>query len=116
MARIVAERRRLAACRRFTLASGVCMAALIALVPIIGGLAAELRASGFAQLIELAFSDTRLVIANWQDYALSLLESFPIMNAVGVLAVIAVILACASVIFRYFSSLAPNRHLRAVNQ
>jgi hypothetical protein len=114
MGLIAAERRRRACCRRFTFASAVCMAMLIAFWPLANALLFELRSSGFSRFMGLIFSDTRLVLTNWQDYLLSLLESFPILHAAGLLSAIVIILVCARTIARYYSSLVPTRRLKII--
>ena len=37
----------------------------------------EFMASGFGQYLALLFSDTRVVLSNWQEYGLSLAEAIP---------------------------------------
>lgn len=114
MNRIAAERRRRACCRRFVFASAVCMATLIALWPLSNALINELQASGFSRFFKLIFSDTRLVLIDWQDYLLSLLESFPMLHAIGLLSAAAIILASARTIVKYSSSLMPTRRLKTI--
>jgi len=92
------------------------MTSLLAFIPIANRLIIESRASGFTRFLKLAFSDTRLVLGNWQDYILSLLESFPIMPVVGLLSAAAIALLCAKIIIKYFSALTLARHLKIVNK
>lgn len=115
MSSIKNERRRLAMCRRFVLASITCMAALLALYPVWNAFHAEFLSSGFSQFLSLLFWDTRSVLDNWQDYLLSLLESFPIVNAAVLLAVIWSFLVSLKFIFQYSKSLSPARRLKTVN-
>lgn len=115
MASIKTERRRLALCRRFALASITCMAALLALYPVWNAFRAQFLSSGFSQFLSLLIWDTRSVLDNWQDYLLSLLESFPIVNAAVLLAVIWAFLVSLKFIFQYGKNLIPVRRLKTVN-
>ncbi|MCX6765825.1 MAG: hypothetical protein NT136_02600 [Candidatus Moranbacteria bacterium] len=45
----------------------------------------NLSQSGFWNLAKLAFSDTRTIAVFWKDFALSLLETFPVAYAIGTL-------------------------------
>lgn len=45
----------------------------------------NLSQSGFWNLAELAFSDTGIIAVFWEDFALSLLETFPAAFAISVL-------------------------------
>jgi hypothetical protein len=48
--------------------------------------------SEFFSLLTLAFSDLGTVLANWQDFAYSLMETFPVVYVAIILAPIAVLL------------------------
>lgn len=61
--------------------------------------------TGFGQYLSLAFSDFSQVLINWQDYALSLIESFPLLPAIEVLSVAFVALLLAQAAAKYRSVL-----------
>lgn len=67
---------------------GSAMAAIYA-VSIFGQ---EILQSDFWSIISLAFSDINIVLSNWNDYALSLLETFPAVYAAFMLAPIFILL------------------------
>jgi hypothetical protein len=52
----------------------------------------EILASDFWSFASLGFSDAGVVAANWQEYALSLLETLPVFSIIAVLAPMAVVL------------------------
>jgi ABC-type phosphate/phosphonate transport system permease subunit len=105
MKSIYSERKRLAACRRFAVASIVFFTALASLYPVWSSLHTEFAASGFSQFLSLLVWDSRSVFANWQDYGLSLLESFPIINTAILLTVILSILLSIKFIAKNMGSL-----------
>ena len=60
--------------------STLAMASLAALVPAFQYAAEELSQSGFSTYFLLLFSDSRIVLANWQSFGLSLMESLPMVE------------------------------------
>ncbi len=108
---VYTERNRLAACRRFAFASTVCAFSSVLLVPMWNALRQELAASGFGSFASLIIFDTRLVLAYWQDYGLSLLESFPALQGAAFLSLIAAFLLSAKFIAKYARSLRRLRPL-----
>jgi hypothetical protein len=44
--------------------------------------------SGFGEYLALLFYDFKIVLANWQDFGLSLLESLPVVNMAAALTVL----------------------------
>ncbi len=106
MCRINDERARLKAIRRFVISSVVCVGALVSSVFVWNAFADELAISGFSQYASLAFLDLNAVLINWQDFGMSLLESFPVMNAVELLGVIAIIIASMKFILTYAERIA----------
>ena len=86
MNRILLERSRISAIRRFIFASAICMGAMVSSVFVWHAFTQEILVSGFGQYLSLAFIDLRAVLNNWQDFGMSLLESFPAVNAAGLLA------------------------------
>ncbi len=108
-AQIAAEENRLSERRRFFLSALCLLAALVAIYPIAAGLRDALQSSGFGKLASLAFSDTRRVLANWQDYALSLLESFPTAEIAVLLTLLLAVLLLIRAAGRRVTSLVPRR-------
>ncbi len=45
----------------------------------------DLLHSSFLSLVSLLFSDISIVLAHWQDFVFSLLETFPVLSAVYLL-------------------------------
>ena len=86
MERIREEERFLSFKKRFILFSAVLLASVGAFVPVILAFKTTFAQSGFPQFLSLIFSDFGLVIANWQDFSLALLESLPAMSVIAFLA------------------------------
>lgn len=86
MSRIRAERRLLTIRRRLTLFSAIIIASAVAFVPVYQMVQAGFAESGFNEFFSLIFSDTGIVMAYWQNFILSLLETLPIMNIILLLA------------------------------
>src|SRR5580700_8241554 len=76
----VRERRRKT--RRLAASASIGFLSLFALVPAALWLARDLSASGFIQMFSLAFSDGGTVLAYWQQFSFSLLESLPFVSLV----------------------------------
>lgn len=93
MTQIEAHDRR-AARIRSALSGALFVAALVALVPAWHVLSTELAQSGFIQFVSLLFSDAGVLLAFWQDFVISLAESFPVVGAAAV---------CGSVFVLLFS-------------
>lgn len=73
----------------FSFSSAVSLAGIILLFR---SVASSLLESGFWRFFSLLFSDFSVVMANWQNFFGSLLESLPIINLILVLALLAVFL------------------------
>jgi len=86
MLRIRAERKRMVLRRKITGFSIALAVSFLGLVPAIKMVYAGFAGSGFVQLFSLAFSDTAIILASWQNFVLSLLELLPITGllAIGV--------------------------------
>jgi len=86
MRRIKAERKRMVLRRKIAGFSFVLAISFLGLVPAIKMAYAGFVGSGFVQLFSLAFSDTAIIMASWQNFILSLLELLPITGllAIGV--------------------------------
>ncbi|OGY40908.1 MAG: hypothetical protein A2Y82_03505 [Candidatus Buchananbacteria bacterium RBG_13_36_9] len=92
MKRINQEKRLLTLKRRlFILATGL-TGAIVLFIPALKGVISGFAQSGFIQYFSLLFSDAEIVLAYWQNYALSLLESLPVMSLILLLATVFAIL------------------------
>lgn len=91
LSRIEAIKKRTARVRLILL-SGATLAALIALVTAFQYLINDFYQSGSYQYLSLLFSDGEAVMAYWQDFTLSLVESLPFMSMTAVLSVTFVLL------------------------
>lgn len=77
---------------RFVIFSITFIGSIIALLPVIQTLKTSLSESGFMNFSSLILSDLEVVINNWQDYSITLLESLPVINIVILLIVLFVLL------------------------
>jgi len=92
MQRIDQEKRLLTLKRRLFLFSAGLIGAIILFIPALKGVISGLTQSGFIQYFSLLFSDAEIVLAYWQNYALSLLETLPVMSLILLLATVFAIL------------------------
>lgn len=79
--------RKLSAKRRLFVFSFSLLASLIALIPAWQFVWSGFAQSGFFQFFSLLFSDAAIVLTYWQNYALSLLETFPVSRLIIFLAI-----------------------------
>ncbi|MDD5110663.1 MAG: hypothetical protein PHI63_05645 [Patescibacteria group bacterium] len=61
---------------------------VVAGIPMISAFQAQLAQSGFVQYVALLFSDFQSIVAHWQDFGLTLLETLPAITLAGTLTVI----------------------------
>jgi ABC-type lipoprotein release transport system permease subunit len=115
MAAIAGERARLRAVRNFIIASLICIGALVSTFFVWNGFVRELVSSGFGQFASLIFLDFKAVIANWQDYGMSLLESFPAVNAAELVGEAILVLISTKLIITYAKGMAPIRRLKTAS-
>ena len=85
----IAEERRLIPIKQriFILSLGLA-GAIVCFFPAFKMLKTGFSESGFWQFFSLIFSDAGVVLANWQNYVSSLLETLPVMSLILFLAVI----------------------------
>ena len=83
--RIKRERRMIAVRRRLVLFSSAFAISTSFIIPVFNATKNGLTTSGFLEFSSLIFSDTRLIIANWQSFMFSLLESVPVMSLITLL-------------------------------
>lgn len=80
MARIHEEEQLMSVKKRLFLFSITVLVSAIAFIPAISNFQQEFAQSGFLQFVSLLFSDFGLVIADWQNFGLAILESLPAMS------------------------------------
>ena len=85
MARIHEEEQLLSTKRRLILFSIPVIISAGAFIPVINAFQAEFAQSGFSQFLSLMFSDFGLVMVNWQNFGLGVLESLPAMSIAALL-------------------------------
>lgn len=71
---------------RFLLFGTISLLAIVAFVPAMRLFYSDINESGFYEFVSLAFSDTEIVMAYWQDFAFLIAESFPVLGVSYVLA------------------------------
>lgn len=86
--------------RRIVIFSMSLISSALALWPALRLLESDLATSGFGQFISLAFSDSGMVAAYWQNFALAVLESMPVMSLAFFLAVVFMLLKSSQKIFQ----------------
>ena len=92
MARIQEERRLLTIKRRLMIFSLGAVGSAIAFIPALKMVQTGLYESGFMQFFSLIFSDFGTVVSYWQNFVMSLLETFPIIDLAIFLTVILIFL------------------------
>lgn len=80
MERIKEEQRLLTIRHRITLFSLAAAVSLAICIPALNAARTELAQSGAVQFLSLAFSDPESVFMFWSDFALSILESIPVLS------------------------------------
>lgn len=66
--------------RRIFVFSALSLIFIVAFVPAFSAMKTNMVESGFLDFASLLFSDFNIVISYWQNFAMSLLESLPVMN------------------------------------
>ena len=115
MAAIAEERARLNAIRIFIVSTLFCVGALVSTFFVWNGFVRELASSGFGQYAALAFLDFKAVLTNWQDYGMSLLESFPVVNAAELIGEAVLVMVSIKLIITYAKKMVPVHHLKTAN-
>ncbi len=82
MGRIHKEQRLLTIRRRVAFFSVGLIGSAAAIIPVSKILYAGLSESGFVEFFSLLFSDTGVVAAYWQSFAMSLLETIPVTGLI----------------------------------
>ncbi|HTL39490.1 MAG TPA: hypothetical protein VL306_01635 [Methylomirabilota bacterium] len=101
ISRIKAERIVRAMRRRFVYALGFFILTLGVMVSLWQRLWLDLSQSGIPQYLSLVIYDSKAVLANWQDFGLSLLESLPITSVIVFFTVVFCLLLSLSMSFKY---------------
>ncbi|MFA6534294.1 MAG: hypothetical protein WCT37_03935 [Patescibacteria group bacterium] len=102
--RLVGVKRRLVA---FFL---VAVSSLVALLPLGQLVKTSLIESDFIQFASLLISDFGVILASWQSFSLTLLETLPIINLLAVLAVILLLLESLKFLARELKSFSLLNH------
>jgi len=92
MKRISEEKRLLTLKRRLVIFSAGLIGAIVLFIPALKGVISGFAESGFTQYFSLLFSDAEIVLVYWQNYALSLLETLPVVNLILLLITVFAIL------------------------
>jgi len=112
--RIREERRISVFRRRFAFYSAGAIGSFIAFIPAFNAMWTELAQSGLAHFISLIFSDTGTVLAFWDVFVLSILESLPAFSIAVVLAILFIFLGSLKLLARdILAVLAPRNLLTA---
>lgn len=88
MARIQQEKKIMELRKRLIFFSFITIGSAITLAPAFNALRLELAQSGISQYLSLLFSDYSTVIILWQEFTLSVLETFPVMTVIVFLAAV----------------------------
>jgi len=115
MARIQYERRLMSLKKRIIIFSLTLIISLAAVIFISKMTMSVATASGFTSFFSLIFSDLRIVLINWQSYGLSLLESFPVLGATGVLVAILILMESLKYLVEDLGLLLTAQHLKLNN-
>ena len=109
----VSYERTLAIMRKYSVfIAAIFVLAIIFTVPAWNALLSDIRHSGFVQYLGLILSDFRIVLDNWQDYSLSLLESLPALTVAIFLVIILVILVAIRFFRKFILIMRKNYLLR----
>ena len=115
MARIQYERRLMSLKKRIIIFSLTLIISLAAVIFISKTTISAATTSGFTSFFSLIFSDLRIVLINWQSYGLSLLESFPVLGATGVLVAILILMESLKYLVEDLGLLLTAQHLKLNN-
>ncbi len=87
--------------RRAGAAAAIGFLVIVAAIPVVQGLVGEIAESGFFQFASLTFSDFQSVANAWQDYTLTLLESFPALRITELFLLTLVLATAIRLVVRY---------------
>jgi len=87
--------------RRFVLALISFLPFLFITFPVWRNFQINIIQSGFSEYLALLFYDFKIVLANWQDFGLSLLESLPVISMAATLAVLLGLSLTLKFVIRY---------------
>lgn len=72
-----------------------------ALVPVLKSFYLDMQSSGLLEMLSLSFTDFSIVLSNFGDYAMSILESVPVQSSILAALVFTVSVFCFSKIFDF---------------
>jgi len=110
MLRLHKERQLLTLKRRLTIFSVGLIGSAVAFIPAFKMVQAGFIESGFMDFFSLLFSDTGIVMAYWQNFALSLLETLPVLSLMALLATVLVFLESLKLLARDIKILLPQHN------
>jgi ABC-type phosphate/phosphonate transport system permease subunit len=89
-------------------------ASAVALVVALANMLNGMSHSGFSSLLSLLFSDTSVVLSQWQNFGYSLLEALPIVATIAVLALTIAFLNFSRLVLQdvkqFFRLMKPTHH------
>ncbi|MFA5188789.1 MAG: hypothetical protein WC460_05495 [Patescibacteria group bacterium] len=97
--------------RRIFILAASLFGALILFIPALKAVISGFVESGFAQYFSLLFSDAGIVLTYWQNYALSLLETLPVVNLILLLATILAILELLKLLVKNLKNIDLSKQL-----
>jgi len=109
MSRIDVEQKKIAR-QRFIFGVAVFLVVLVGLVPTWQLFYSEISQSGFLQYLAFGISDFNLIVSQWQDFSLSLLESLPIVSTMSLFMVVFILLLTLKFITKYSKDVFINSH------
>lgn len=97
--------------KKIAFLSTILVASLAAFVPAIKMLVQEAQTSGFVQFASLAFSDFATIKAYWQTFAMTILETLPVISLAFFLAVLLTFLQSVKALSKNIKTVSNINHL-----
>ncbi|HBH46479.1 MAG: hypothetical protein A2445_03975 [Candidatus Jacksonbacteria bacterium RIFOXYC2_FULL_44_29] len=97
--------------RRVFVFSMITLGSVLAFISSAKMLHSGLTQSGFTQFFSLLFSDFQIVITNWQNYSLSLLETLPIMSLILFVGITLIFLEALKFLIRDLKLILPRTNI-----
>lgn len=101
MSRLSREQRLRSLRRHLALTTIVLGSLCLIMIPVWHNFWLDWQAAGLVDYLSLLTSDARVVLANWQNYSLGFLESFPVVSTALILGVILATLLVTRLVFKY---------------
>lgn len=113
MSAIYGEQRLIIVKRRLAVFSAVLLASAAFFVPAFQAINSVVYKSGFTSFISLIFSDFGTVVAYWQSFAMSVLETFPVFETSVVLLIISAFVISANFIINDIKTIYRSQHYKS---